>query len=103
MSALHYYYYYYYYYCYLCELDDLIIIVIIIIIIIIITIIFIIIIDLMMKITGRIIFKTTFRCPRDTIIRSKYNIQQIRRILMFKFKFLVPRGLVKSLAFIKSL
>ena len=26
----------------------------------------------MMKITGRIIFKTTFRCPHDTIIRSKY-------------------------------
>ena len=35
-------------------------------------------IDLMMKITGRIIFKTTFRCPHDTIIRSKYNIQQIK-------------------------
>ena len=29
---------------------------------------------LMMKITGRIIFKTMFRCPHDTIIRSKYNI-----------------------------
>ena len=49
-------------------------------------------IDLIMKITGRIIFKTTFRCPHDTIIRSKYNIQQITRALMFKFKFLVPRG-----------
>ena len=36
-----------------------------------------------------IIFKTTFRCPHDTIIRSKYNIQQITRISMFKFKFLV--------------
>ena len=31
-------------------------------------------IDLMMKITGRIIFKTTFGCPHDTIIRSNYNI-----------------------------
>ena len=31
-------------------------------------------IDLMIKITGRIIFKTTFRCPHDTIIRSKCNI-----------------------------
>ena len=49
-------------------------------------------IDLIMKITGRIIFKTTFRCPHDTIIKSKYNIQQITRILMLKFKFLVPRG-----------
>ena len=39
---------------------------------------------LIMKITGRIIF-TTFRCPHDTIIRSKYNVQQITRILMFKF------------------
>ena len=29
-----------------------------------------------------IMFKTTFRCPHDTIIRSKYNIQQITRILM---------------------
>ena len=45
-----------------------------------------------MKITGKIIFKTAFRCPHDTIIRSKYNIQQITRISMFKFKFLVPRG-----------
>ena len=51
-------------------------------------------IDLMMKITGRIIFKTTFRCPHDTIIRSKYNIQQITRI--------VARGQVKSFAFIES-
>ena len=25
-------------------------------------------IDLMMKITGKIILKTTFRCPRDTIV-----------------------------------
>ena len=41
-------------------------------------------IDLMMKITGRIIFKTTFRCPHDTIIRSKYNISQITRILMYQ-------------------
>ena len=45
-----------------------------------------------MKITGKIIFKTAFRCPHDTIIRSKYNIQQITRTSMFKFKFLVPRG-----------
>ena len=30
--------------------------------------------DLMMKVTGKIISKTTFRCPPDTIIRSKYNI-----------------------------
>ena len=44
-------------------------------------------INLIMKITGRIIFKTTFRCPHDTIIRSKYNIQQITRRLMFTFKF----------------
>ena len=36
-----------------------------------------------MIITSRIIFKTTFRCPHDTIVRSKYNIQQITRILMF--------------------
>ena len=28
-------------------------------------------IDLIMKITGKVIFKTTFRCPHDTIIRSK--------------------------------
>ena len=50
-------------------------------------------IDLIIKITGRIIFKTTFRCPHDTIIRSKYNIQQIFfSFFMFKFKFLVPRG-----------
>ena len=48
-------------------------------------------INLIMKITGKIIFKTTFGCPHDTIIRSKYNIQQITRILMFKFKFLFPR------------
>ena len=47
--------------------------------------------------------KATFRCPHDTIIRSKYNIQQITRILMFKFKFLVSRGEVKSFAFIESL
>ena len=49
---------------------------------------------LIMKLTGRIIFKTTFRCPHDTINWSKYNIQQTTRILMllFKFKFLVPRG-----------
>ena len=47
---------------------------------------------LIMKITGRIIFKTTFRCPHDTVIRSKYNIQQITRILVFKFKFLAPRA-----------
>ena len=47
---------------------------------------------LIMKIMGKIIFKTMFRCPHDAIIRSKYNIQQITRILMFKFKFLVPRG-----------
>ena len=40
---------------------------------------------LIMKATGRIIFKTTFRCPYDTIIRSKYNFQQITRILMFKY------------------
>ena len=60
-------------------------------------------IDLIMKITGRIIFKTTVRSPRDTIIRSRYKIQQITRILMFKFKFLVPRSLVKSFAFIESL
>ena len=40
-------------------------------------------IDLIMKITGKIIFKTTFRCPNDIIIRSKYNIQQITSILMF--------------------
>ena len=33
-----------------------------------------IVIDLMMKSMGRIIFKTMFRCPHDTIIRSKYNI-----------------------------
>ena len=38
-----------------------------------------------MKATGRIIFKTTFWCPYDTIIRSKYNFQQITRILMFKY------------------
>ena len=49
-------------------------------------------IDLIMKITGKIIFKTTFRCPHNTIIRSKYNIQQITRILMFKFFKLVPGG-----------
>ena len=49
-------------------------------------------IDLIMKITCKIIFETTFRCPRDTIIRPKYNIQQITRILMFKFEFSVPRG-----------
>ena len=48
--------------------------------------------NLVMKITGKIIFKTTFRCPHNTIIRSKYNIQQITRILMFKLKFLGPRG-----------
>ena len=49
-------------------------------------------IDLIMKITGKIIFKTTFRCPRDTIIRPKYNIQQITRILMFFSSSIVPRG-----------
>ena len=38
-----------------------------------------------MKITCKIIRKTTFRCPHDTII----NNQQITRILMFKFKCLV--------------
>lgn len=27
---------------------------------------------LMMNITGRIIFKTRFRCPHDTIIKVKY-------------------------------
>ena len=31
-------------------------------------------IDLMMKLMGRIIIKTTFQCPHDTIIRSKYII-----------------------------
>ena len=31
-------------------------------------------INLIMKVTGRIIFKTTFRCPHDSIIRSKYDI-----------------------------
>ena len=30
--------------------------------------------NLTMKIMGRSIFKGTFRCPHDTIIRSKYNI-----------------------------
>ena len=48
-----------------------------------------------MKITGRIIF-TMFRCPHDTIIRSKYNIQQIARILMFKFKFKSLEGRYES-------
>lgn len=41
-----------------------------------------------MKITDSIIFKRTCQCPCDTIIRSKNNIQQITRILMFKFKLL---------------
>ena len=41
-------------------------------------------IDLMMKITGRIIFKTAFRCPHDTIIRSKYDIHQITRTYSVK-------------------
>ena len=56
-------------------------------------------IDLMMKITGRIILKTTFRCPHDTIIRAKYNSQQITRMLMFIFKFLVPKRPITSLSF----
>ena len=33
----------------------------------------------MMKIKGRILLKTTFWCPHDTIIRSKFNIQHITR------------------------
>ena len=36
--------------------------------------------NLIIKITGRIILTTTFRCPHDTVIRSRYNIQQITRI-----------------------